>query len=87
MATIKEDFSNNKTTWIWRGTLLSLLAVLSFLSSWVFSEVSAIPKNYTTKQQQNRIDDRQDAERKSLGEKIDNGFRETQKMILDLHKK
>ena len=87
MPTLKEDFSRNRPTWIWRGTLLVLIAILSFLSSWVFSEVSAIPKNYPTKDQQNRVDDRQDREHRTLEQKKDDGFRDTQKMILDLHKK
>lgn len=87
MATMKEDFKQNRPTWIWRGTLLLLITVLSFLSSWVFTEVSAIPKNYVIREEQNRVDDRQDAERTAISKRIDDGFKETQRIILDLHKK
>jgi len=83
---IKEELKTNMLTWVWRATLVSLIAILSFLSSWVFQEVSAIPKNYVTVESQSRVDDRQDIERREIRKRIDEGFKETQRMILDLHK-
>ena len=84
---IKKEFSTNRPTWLWRGGLLGLLGVLSFLGSWVFAEVSAMPKTYATKEKVRQIEQDNDREHRQMLDKIDDGFRETQRIILDLHKK
>ena len=76
----------NKTVWVWRGSLLVLLAILSFLGSWVFQEVSAMPKTYPTKAEVQHENDRQDAEHRALETRINEGFEETQRLIIELHK-
>jgi hypothetical protein len=86
MPTLKEEFKQNKPTWVWRGSLMILFALLSFLGSWLFNEVSAMPKEYVNKEDQRLIDKRQDQEQRDLEKKIDDGFKETQRLILDLHK-
>ena len=87
MATLKDEFRQNKPTWIWRGLALGLLGILGFLGSWIFTEVSAAPKEYATKVEVREDQKRQDRDIDSLEKKIDDGFKETQRMILDLHKK
>ena len=86
MATLKEEFRQNRPTWIWRGSLLALIGILGFLGSWVFAEVSAAPKEYATKVEVARENDRQNVEIRAMERKIDDGFKETQRIILDLHK-
>ena len=86
MTTLKEEFSQNKPTWIWRSSLLVLIAILGFFGSWIFTEVSAAPKEYATKQEVRLKNDKQDERQTRLEKRIDDGFRETQRIILDLHK-
>ena len=86
MATLKEEFRQNRPTWIWRGSLLALIGILGFLGSWVFTEVSAAPRNYATKTEVRRENDRQDIDIRAMEKRIDDGFKETQRIILDLHK-
>jgi hypothetical protein len=86
MPTLKEEIKQNKPTWIWRGSLMILFALLSFLGSWLFNEVSAMPKEYVNKVDQRSIDERQDRKQEALEKKIDQGFKDTQQLILDLHK-
>jgi len=86
MDNLKEEFKKNKPTWVWRGSLTALICILGFLGSWLFTEVSAMPKEYVNKVDQHEIDGRQDRQHEALEKKIDEGFKETQRMILDLHK-
>lgn len=83
---LSEEFKQNKPTWIWRGTVLVLIGVLSFLGSWIFTEVSAAPKVYQTKEEQRAVDNRQDTEIRAIRSEVQEGFKETQRIILDLHK-
>lgn len=87
MPSLKDEIKNNKPVWVWRTSLLALIGVLGFLGSWVFAEVSAAPKVYVSKEEQRIRDQRQDKDRGELERKIDEGFRETQRLILELHKK
>jgi hypothetical protein len=85
MITLSEKFKQNKNTWIWRSICLALIGVLGFLGSWIFGEVSAMPKEYATKQEVRLENDRQDERQTRLEKRIDDGFKETQRIILDLH--
>lgn len=77
---------NGKTGWLWRGIVLAAIALIGGLMAWNFSEVAAIPKAYPTKVEVNKDNDKQDSRIEQLSRDIHTGFRETQKMILDLHK-
>jgi hypothetical protein len=83
-------FKQNKPTWLWRGALTILFAILSFLGAWLFTEVSAAPKVYQTKtaantseEKQGKTDERQDTEIREVRKEIQEGFRRTQEMIID----
>jgi hypothetical protein len=86
MATIIEDVKSNKASWLWRFLLLLLLGVLGFVAKWGFAEMTAIPKVYRPKAEQQVIDQRQDRQIEAMQHEISEGFKETQRMIIDLHK-
>lgn len=71
----------------WRGTIGVLLGLLAFLGGWLFTEVSAMPKTYSTKKEVREIEVDNDKEHQAIRDSIDEGFKETQRIILDLHKK
>ena len=77
---------NGKISWLWRGIVLAGLTVVGGLMAWNFSEVAAIPKEYPTKVEVNDDNAKQDSRIEQLSRDIQEGFRETQRIILDLHK-
>lgn len=86
MASIMMEVRDNKPVWIWRLTLLVLIGFSGFMLKWAFAEINEVPKIYPTKVEQQAIDTRQDTEIRTLRHEITEGFRETQRIILDLHK-
>jgi len=94
---IRREFANNRPTWIWRICLTAFLGMVVSVVTWGFTEVAAIPKVYPTKaeiQRANDIQDRDiiryqeknDRDHQIITQRIDEGFKETQRIILDLHK-
>lgn len=77
---------NGKTGWIWRGVIIGVITLIGGLMAWNFNEVAAIPKEYPTKVEVNDDNAKQDTRIERLSQDIKEGFRETQRMILDLHK-
>jgi hypothetical protein len=77
---------NGKTAWLWRGIVIGFITLIGGLMAWNFNEVAAIPKEYPTKVEVNKDNDKQDSRIEQLSRDIREGFRETQRIILDLHK-
>jgi hypothetical protein len=77
---------NGKTGWLWRGIVIVVLGLIGGLMTWNFTEVAAIPKEYPTKVEVDKDNDKQDSRIEQLSRDIREGFRETQRIILDLHK-
>jgi cytoskeletal protein RodZ len=79
--------SEKSNGWLWRGIVLAFITLIGGLLAWNFSEVAAIPKEYPTKVEVNQDNEKQDSRIDKMQEAIVEGFKETQKIILDLHKK
>jgi hypothetical protein len=77
---------NGKTGWLWRGAIIGVITLIGGLMAWNFNEVAAIPKSYPTKIEVDKDNDKQDVRIERLSQDIKDGFRETQRIILDLHK-
>jgi hypothetical protein len=77
---------NGKTAWLWRGIVIGFITLIGGLMAWNFNEVAAIPKEYPTKVEVDKDNDKQDSRIEQLSRDIREGFRETQRIILDLHK-
>lgn len=86
MATMIEEIKQNKASWTWRLILLLFLGLLGFMGKWGFAEISNIPKVYRPKAEQQVIDNKQDRQMEIMQKEIHEGFKETQRMIIDLHK-
>jgi TM2 domain-containing membrane protein YozV len=77
---------NGKTAWLWRGIIVGVITLIMGLMTWNFTEVAAIPKAYPTKVEVDKDNAKQDTRIERLSRDIQEGFRETQRIILDLHK-
>lgn len=80
----------NKKPAMWIGIVSAVfvltLGVYGFLGAHIFNEVEAAPKTYETKEDHNIDIDRIEKGQDRIEDKIDSGFKEIRKMILDLHK-
>lgn len=80
----QDKVNSNAAPWI--GGLGILIAVLSFLAAFLFNEVVAAPKTYTTIEQHQRDVDKINERQTRIEDKIDKGFDRLHETILDLHK-
>lgn len=67
-----------KTTWwdgnstrVWRLFLIGYMSILGFFGTWVFTTLTEIPKDYSTKSEVIRLCDRMDTGFNRLSDKID----------------
>lgn len=73
MNKVKESLEQN--VWLYRAVVMSLLGVLAFLGSWVFTTVTDIPKNYVTitasAAAHDELKDRMDVRDKGINDRLD----------------
>ena len=84
IKTAQKKVNSNAAPWI--GGISILVAVLSFLAAFLFNEVTAMPKTYKTIEAHERDMDKVEKRQQRIEDKIDRGFENLQKTILDLHK-
>ena len=77
----------NKKSAMWIYILGLFIGLLGFLGTFLFNQVAALPATYTTIEQHNRENDRQDRRQEIIEKKIDDGFQQIRELIIDLHKK
>jgi len=70
---------------IWRSAIGILVALLSFLSAFMFNKVVAMPETYIKIEAQAKIEESQDRRQEKLEEKIDNGFNTLQQQFTEIN--
>jgi hypothetical protein len=77
--------NKNGKSLIWRSAVGILVAVLSFLSSFMFTRVVGFPEKYVSKQDNKEMHISQDVRQEKLEQKIDEGFKQIQEQYIEIN--
>lgn len=75
---------NGKST-IWRSTVGILIAILCFLSSFIFTKVVAMPETYVKIPENKEMHQKQDKKIEKIEQKIDQGFDKIQQQYIEIN--
>lgn len=77
--------NRNGKSLIWRSAIGILVAVLSFLSTFMFNRVVALPEIYVTKQDNKEMHEVQSVRQEKLEKKIEQGFERIQQQYIEIN--
>lgn len=76
----------NGKSYIWRGAIGAFVALLAFLSTFMFNKVVALPETYITIESNKEMHEEQDERQEKLDKKIDDGFKQLQEQYREINK-
>ena len=77
--------AENGNKMIWRSAIGILMAILCFLSSFIFTKVVAMPDTYVKIQRNKEMHESQDRRQEKLEKKIDHGFEQIQQQYIEIN--
>lgn len=77
--------NGNGKSLIWRSAVGILIAVLSFLSTFMFNRVVALPETYVKINVNKEMHQSQDKRQERLENKIDRGFEKIQQQYIEIN--